>query len=411
MKRLHFLYALLLPLRIVTFGAWPEFTAADGIFVLLLFASFCLWKKSYKIDSPKLIDWVILAYLACTIITQLYTPIIQKYSGILRQAYLLITFLFFRFAKFNHDEKQTCLCGFILGSLISCLAGIMGVLISIVSNIKTPWAYTLENYPYMVGFSRALGLSYTPNLLFNFLALSLIVLSWPKFADKTPCIYQKKVARWIFWVGCLLTLSRSILALIAALWVGRMYMMNSRWKHFKAISILFVFGFIAFISANFVVVSSNANVRADIVTADKIISTFSIPFVGNLRVSPTVYLSLKLAATKMFLHSKIMGIGDGNFRRYLEMKRSELRYPVKFNSYNPHCTYTAITGENGIVGIICFSLFSILMAHKAWNQCKLNPSYYITLVFLVYLTIEGINVDQLHFRHYYMLLGLFLRNV
>lgn len=94
------------------------------------------------------------------------------------------------------------------------------------------------------------------------------------------------------------------------------------------------------------------------------------------------------------------GVGPGEVTRYLGMSPGR----------DPHNTYVRIWAENGPVALALFSVFLLLLAAHALQEClggrRLHPGFVCAFVLLAGALVNASVVDTLHWRHFWIILAV-----
>jgi O-antigen ligase len=391
-------------------------TLADMVFVgvLVAYLSFNKWSDfSRDLSIP---DFAFVALLLWSAVSIILSPVVTDFNGIVRESFLILLFLFFRLWALEDREIIYLLNGYILGCVATVSAGLLGVVLLAFFDIVNPWAYELEGYPHLNGWARAQGLSLHPNMFANFLVVGLMLSFLRVYSDRLNSLVLWAI-RLLLIFGCMLALSRSALAIFFSLLMALCMFVPSVILRRWALALVFIVGFLfVFASANFAIQVSQIDRSIEGLMVDSMVghgaSIFSHSLGGNLRVDfyRSVYFELKITALELFYRFPLYGIGDGNFYGYLTENQYRLAYPIFFPPYNPHSTYFGLLSETGIVGFFIFVAFviSIIVFFLRDNRTSMiyERLFWIAIIYLFY---EGLNTDQLNFRHYIVLLAIYLR--
>lgn len=133
---------------------------------------------------------------------------------------------------------------------------------------------------------------------------------------------------------------------------------------------------------------------------------------GNIGWVWTSYAVNKWTAFSAFLAHPFFGIGPGRYNQYVEGLKAKGSYPAYFPNYDPHSTYFGMLAETGIFGLFLFlvvlgSLYQLWRRMKVETDLEKGIQLGLAVVFFFFL-LEGINTDNLHFRHYWVGVGVLL---
>jgi hypothetical protein len=94
------------------------------------------------------------------------------------------------------------------------------------------------------------------------------------------------------------------------------------------------------------------------------------------------------------------GVGPGEVASYLGMSPG----------MDPHNTYVRIWAENGPVALALFSLFLLLLAAHALQECmggrRLHPGFVCAFALLAGALVNASVVDTLHWRHFWVIVAV-----
>ena len=407
---MFFAYGLSLPLRGLYVFQPSAVILSDVVFLLLLWSWVGLRRWETSPTPFRLPECAFLSLSVWPLLAPVFCSASFSINSVARDIYLLAIFLFFRFASIDVNEKNAFIHGFLAGSVLTSLAGIFGVLLLSTLNINNPWAYALADYPYFDGFARAVGLSLGPNMLANYLAIALL-LTTTKNHHVNFSRRETFLIRSVLLIGCIATLSRSLFALLAAVAIPTIMFKRPKEQrlYFFLISVLTAV-IAVYVSANLVLKTNNLSQLEQIVPSNaQPLASFTIWTNLNLEVFTTVYYQLKKTAVAIFLNNFICGIGSGDFLTYLTINSISLNYPENFNFYNPHSTISGLLAERGIVGFAFCLVFVISLVRQANSSGKTTSELTFLWSVFIFLLLESINTDQLHFRHYFVFLAIYFQ--
>lgn len=300
----------------------------------------------------------------------------------------------------------------ILGSLAASLGVVGWILACLGEPTRLAWPRTIY-YPYLGYVGRAQGLNGHPNMLMSLLAFcSIFLFTTILSSDKEGSTSKMKLALGIILLAIGLTFSKAILLLgIVLLWT---------WMKMKQIgsvirlmlNLTIALGLLAYIFATHILVIQPKQV--DWSALQSRAYTLNDTFYQNADFGLvwTNYAVNKKTAFQAFLDKPIRGIGPGKYSQYVNSLKSKGNYPVYFPDYDPHCNLLGFSAEGGVLAFML--LLGLMVAlYREWSATNAyNPqdkAFKIAFAALFWFFIlEGINTDNLHFRHYWVGVGLFL---
>ncbi len=258
---------------------------------------------------------------------------------------------------------------------------------------------------------RVEAFTMSPNMLFYLLFWCFLTLWYLTHVNRRVLILVGLV------IGMVLTFSKSIVwAAGICLWIW----FNESKRMSKLIFYLGWIGILlgAILISHFVATPEGSWENANAEGAKLYIGEKSIAEFDGWEIRPSSYVYLKKAAWKIFLENPILGKGLGSFGVELKKKQEEGVYPEQFPVYDPHSTYLGLMAETGIIGASGLILFIILSFKQQLTQKKLNAQaaeqsmhyleglYKANIIFLLFLLLEAISTDVLHFRQLWISLGI-----
>lgn len=331
--------------------------------------------------------------------------------------YLIIVYFLIRIIRLR-DFVEKALSVFIYSALIAGIIGISGWVLFTFFKIETTLVYT-RLYPYFGEIAQVRAFSGKPNMLASILVPGIIF--------QTSFILRKQNKRNIFdliilfllLLAMLLTVSKSIVPLIAGiLFVGYFYFKPSisnkkkslyKWALLTSIVLLTL---VYTAGTHFYISDAKSHKLDDMneLSYIQITPTATFQFLEKqIGIYPTSYYLLKEAAIKSVVQTKGMGLGAGNFNRYIGNIKKEGRYPINFPDYDPHSTYSGTLAENGVSGFIILLLFFGFIWHMSVCNIKSASSSIAPIALsgsLVAIAIIAIASDVMNYRHFWWVFGL-----
>lgn len=388
---LIYFYILLLPIAIV------EPSPSDFIFIAIIILAFKLRIMNIrKLRGNKLVFKGILGFIALNVISILRAGNIFssiKYTTI--TVYLLmlaiVIFLYEPKKVFNRDlglqgegyetndsKYMLIFNAYVIGSTVSAVLGIIGYF-----GIMSEW---LTYDPY-----RTQGLFKDPNVFGPFLVPALVIL--------IDDIKKKKVIRSKTYVhilllltnalGILLSFSRSAWA-CALLAVATYFILNI--KKENLIKAVYTCVGLALFMGLLWLILPDGNFKDFI--AER----------ANLQLYDSERFSVQRVGLELG-YDKIIGYGPGQYENVVEKR-------IGFQ-HSAHSLYVRTILESGSLSLILFLIAIgkiIISLIEAERHCKtrLIVNYSVLASIMVSLMVNGIVIDTIHWRHFWLFIGISL---
>ena len=260
-----------------------------------------------------------------------------------------------------------------------------------------------EDYPYFGNVYRVQGMTHTPAMLVSLLSFT-IILSFTEGVKKRE--RWVNIAVFFMLIVAVLTLARSA---TFAFWGVFLLFIFKKWRFSKKIflSTALVVTLFMTIGTHFIFISKNSsalsNLYNSIFTSNKILYQQ-----GEYLVLETCYLSMKRSAIAIWQTHPIIGVGTGNFVEHNTYMQKIGVYPTKLPVYEAHSTYLGTLAENGIFAALAVIFLFWLLARQIICFGNVQNDLFATalLLCLTSVFIEGIALDTMNFRHYWLLFAL-----
>ncbi|MDI2586533.1 O-antigen ligase family protein [Psychrobacillus sp. NEAU-3TGS] len=265
---------------------------------------------------------------------------------------------------------QFILHGYLISACISAIIGILA------------YFYILPSSDFFLMYGRAKALFKDPNVFGPFLVIpALFSISMAELKDR-------KLNKKVFYYLTFLLLSAGIIISFS----------RAAWGNF-AISLLI---YLCLFKINHFRNRIHTIIFLILIGIPGILYFIQTPMVEDLLVTRLSYqgydndrFDTQLAAFESGL-SNPFGIGPGQSENTFQ--------------YSPHSLYARVFTENGVVGLISFSLLLIVSIFKAfarfWNAKVYGTLYLVIFASLTGLAFNSLFVDTLHWRHLWLLLAL-----
>jgi hypothetical protein len=387
-----------------------KFQPAEVIF-LFLAGAWLYQVLKRKLVPPRLdgLDISLMIFVILEIISAAYHNDTSMWLEVIASLYLLAVYFilktYFIHQPYSHQEIH----------LVIMIAGGMAAILGITGwvlaqfHIHTDLAWPVNSdYPYFRHVGRATGLMTGPNMLHNFLSVCFLWLASLWMSSETKKIPQP----WLWLMiaaGIILCFSKNtILLIIACIFLWNLYHKTDHWSRLISKAIAFILLVIYMLGTHFVVVN-----RSSTLWKDRLDHSYFIDDViwssGDYVIVPTSYSLLRTTAVQAGLQNPVFGIGPGAHFRYVAALKKEGKFPAHFENYDPHSVYLgafATMGFAGLIAIIWITVYlwkKLVIAHAVVENRPLVPFLQATMLFMF---LDGINMDILHFRHLWIILAL-----
>jgi O-Antigen ligase len=423
------LFAALL-LAYVLSLAFQDFMRLPGVFrkvqlpeilFLLLAVSFPFnYLRQYRFDkSDSLLMGVLGVYWLANAIS---STISGKFSAIAESCgrlYLIVLFgmVTLYFAQLPKEElkRKTIKASILLGSLLALTS--IGGLIAQLCGVPNMLVGLTDDYPYFGTIYRLQGFTHTPAMLVSLLSFTGIIAYYADLESKMP-------KNGFYTEGSLNFQKWTIHALSLMIIVSVLTFSRSNSFLFWGLALVFVIKKWGF-SRNFfigttVLLALFMTVGTHIIfiskTSPALTAIYASPFTsnrilaeqGNYMALETSYLAIKRATIDVWQMNPMFGIGTGNFVNGLKTLQETGIYPQKLPIYEAHSTYLGTLAENGIFAAAAVVLlFGLLWSRiNRFEHIKTDNFAAALLICMTTVIIEGIALDIMNFRHYWLLFAL-----
>lgn len=400
-------------LRILKFDYLPdEIQLPEFVFLTLIALLFFRHFRSFVYDLLKgrLIDLILIGLLFLYLISGnfgFHPYTIKETIGI---AYLILAFWTIRWILlFQVEHIPTFMSqSFNYCGLIAAIPAILGWLLAS-CGLESAWVRTSEiYYPYLGFIPRGQGFTQTPGMLVSILGICLII--------NVFTIENRSRSRKTYWLkttiiilGVATTLAKSTLLIVATILfylamtapfrIDSIFKRRtSLWGSYLSISILCL---VHFLGTHFLFVSKKTDLRS----LEAYLSQPAILGFESVDIYPSIYWELKKYSLSLGIQEGWTGIGAGRFVEFLGASKSAGHFPQNLPIADPHCTYFGLIAELGWSGFILL-LFTLSIAVIWLKKLTSMDKFGVCLAsIMVLMFLEGMAVDSLFFRHYWVVLA------
>lgn len=377
---------------------------------------FLVWLVAIRNHIPRLLKPGVLeaglaVYILVMMLSVSFSNSNSSWLEILGIVYLVTVFIIYKSSlQLLPGSNFFVTLSICLSGIIASVSGITGWILSQLGFATILSMPADIQYPYLGPVARATGFMNSPNMLFNFLSVCLLILisQWKQNDQLRKTIH---VAVTVISVGIILTFSKSILLLV----IGILFLLSRQNIFITKISRLSVSAFCVLLFITWLL-GTHFLIRKptslDLTTGAEKAYTVATPVahLGNYDVYLTNYTINKQAAIYAGIQNPILGVGPGNFNSFIASLKNEGRYPPYFINFDPHSTYVGAFAETGFLGLaalllVWYLIFRTMTSSKAESDNDHRIIIGLAACFL-FMAMEAISMDVMNFRHLWVLMGI-----
>lgn len=279
--------------------------------------------------------------------------------------------------------------------------GILGWILSILG-VHNETTQIYLDYPYFGDTHRLKAFTTTPSMFISIITICIA------FSLCNYMFYQKTKFQLLscvfFTIAAFLTFTKSFLFIIAA-WII-LYLFKYCKKRAAIMLTFLCFLILQSVLTHFLFIP-NKDIYSDKFQSSPYTSNDIIYQGQDMTVIGSGYYTFKKTAWKLFNEYPSTGVGPGNYNLQVAKLKEEGFYPANLANYDPHSTYLGALAETGLIGFISLMMLGLFIAGLFLKmEIKMNPfSFSIFLIFSIQLA-EGISMDTMNFRHYWVLAAI-----
>ncbi|MEO8886594.1 MAG: O-antigen ligase family protein [Mucilaginibacter sp.] len=378
--------------------------------IFLLTIPFIPYKKliDHHLKRNRTFILIVLVYLTLDMLSSVLSHQLSAILESMGRFYLfgLFAILNYWFSNFSKNDLLIKLTKI----FIICTVGI--VVFAIIGYIMafkrgwSPYIFNATDYPYFGSLYRLKGPTIYPSMLISNLIFLLLFITGV-WKDSL----MRKTLSTVFvllWICVILTFSKSILLLIAAMLVF-IFKYKGRLSKTSLISIIALLAIPMIFLTHVIVLKKGSNEIENLKSTA--FSTNRIVYeTDNYVLIEASYLATKRADIAIARDNLFFGVGTGNFNDRLWQYKERLGIPPRLGHFDPHSTYLGAFAENGLfAGIILLVVLGFVFNEFIKRKDLLTDNFLLAL-FLIYLffLIDGISTDILNFRHLWLFFALAL---
>lgn len=384
---------------------------AEFVFLVL----FILWIVYFRANIIRLIsfnklEFAFVLYLGIEIVSAFNANTLFSWLEVVATAYLITVYYVSKIILLEIKISLTELTLVItITGVIAALFGIIGWVLA-QFQIETTLAGPLsENYPYFGHISRAEGMLNSPNMLHNLLGLCFLV-AFNSFLQSKKKNFFEHLSIAILIIGIVVCFSKTTLLLLIAV----IYLLIQHYRYSRPVRQLLITGCVVvfgvlMIGTHYMVLNKSSSLWEK-----RYRQTFFDPNPvwdsERFVIVPTSYAVLRKSAIQAGLENPIFGYGPGSHKFYVKELKKKDQYPKHIINYDPHSLFLGPFAELGVPGFLAVIWIFICiwqMLIKSVRHRNINSYFNHSLVAaLLFMTLDGINMDILHFRHLWILFAI-----
>jgi hypothetical protein len=398
-------YAVLVPFVKVAF--LPYFDAkiqpTELVFLAILPAALLTYGRLLWPDDTWL-RWAIIAYLAANLASGLWSGDLSAMLEAAGRVYLMLLALILAACvrKTGPDLTRKLLDAFLYGTAVLAVISYIGWIAAMLG-YHNSLIQVYGNYPYLGTVVRARGFTGGAGMLIIVLLLPTLY-AWRSWRDGQKSIY---------WVLLLLplaviTFSKEILLLGLGLLLVEPLVLRyanglRKWM-ILAGALAFWFG------THFIIQTRQPVAESDL--AGTFYTSGELVWVGeDYQLLESSYSALKRAGVSVASKYPWLGVGPGQFGRFLPAEKTAGVYPEHLPLYDPHSTWLGAFSETGFFGFSSLLLLCLVF-YRRFKHLEINTEtegmISSMMVFLLLMLILSVSKDVANVRFLWLAIGILL---
>jgi len=416
MKWFRILLALYtLSIGLIHFWKLPLFNRRIQLPEIIFITLFSIWiflVAVKKLSFPRWgkLEFALLLCLLAQIISAAWHNSVTTWLEVAGFIYIMFIFRVFKDGFSLSSVTWTMISKVLIGAgVIHAALGLSGWVLAYF-DIHTGMALEKEiTFPYFNNFPRATAFMISPNLLHNLLAICLLLFPF-SFSQITLSRPQKIIIYALVIVGIMVCISKNSILLIMALmylWMSQHSL--SKFRQSMMIISIFILFLVYTVGTHFIVLPKESVPWAHR-NEQPFFDTKPAYESNQFVVVPTCYWVLKKTSLAAFIESPLTGVGPGLHNDFIKKLKKENQYPLNLNNYDPHSTFLGALAETGIIGFLAlmylvYHIWKILFRNNT-RDVETSPRQASFQACFLFMALDAINMDILHFRHLWILAAL-----
>jgi hypothetical protein len=402
-------YISLIGIQIIILPQWldSKIQLSDLWFLFMLSYTAYRWQifkpVFLELCSLRVFQYFIIVstlYLFSNSLSVYLNPSNSGWSECLGKFYLITMTIIVLLMIYSQPLQMLINC-FIICGLILSLTGTIGWISSILGfqNITTQ---IYLDYPYFGDTHRLNAFTTTPSMYVSLISICILFLIY-----YYRYIHQSWIALtmlFLFCLSALLTFAKSCLILLAGIILLTVCKPQKNWRPQVIFFLLFVF--LHVISTHFLLIKTKDVYKESLINSP--FTSNEIVWSGkNYSIVGSGYYSFKKAAWFIFKGQALFGVGPGNYNQQVGLLKDSGNYPLNLPNYDPHSSYLGALAETGLVGFIVLCMLGFSIVHVIMKlPYRSDPFSYTLLILFAMIITEGISMDTLNFRHYWIVVAI-----
>lgn len=388
---------------------------ADLWFLVILLHLTYSWKVYYPLFIKLISNKVIRIYgiLLITFLSIIFISCLVNYSaaGLLDcvgKLYLVIlNVVFLACFEFHNlsNPKVVIVRSFIHLGVIVTVIGLIGWILSIFG-IENSTTEIYKEYPYFGDTYRLRAYSPTASYYISIVTISIACALYEFMFQSKRILYGYQA----FAMSCVAVLcfTKSFLFILLVWIFFYQFKKNISFKYMLFLGALFLSVHVA--STHFLLIPKTQLNKSQLLNGP--FASGELLYTSNkILIAASSYYQLKKTGWQIFTSNPWWGIGTGNFNQEIAKLKTQGNYPDQLANYDPHSTIIGSLAETGLFGITILIVLGIFYLYcLGLIHIKKDPFTFLLGVLVLIIYAEGISMDVLNFRHYWIVFALVLWN-
>ena len=388
---------------------------SDLWFLVILFQLAYSWKTFHlvftKLSSFKFIRFygiLLIAFLSINFISCLVNFSTGGLLDCIGKLYLVsmhVVFIACCVVLNSSNPQGRIFRAFIHLAVIISVIGLIGWILSIcgIENLTTE---IYKGYPYFGDAHRIRAFSPTASFYISIVSIGIASALYEFIFLSKRNVYG--FLALLMSLVAVLCFTKSFLFIILIWILFFLFKIQATFKYMLFITVVFLAAHLA--ATHFLFISKNQFNNLSLLNGP--FASGEILYKSNeFAIAASSYYQLKKTSWKIFATNPWWGIGPGNFNHEIANLKMQGNYPVQLSNYDPHSTILGALAETGLFGFLILIVMVIFYLNcLSWYQIKKNPITFLLLVLVLIIGAEGLSMDVLNFRHYWIVLSLVIWN-
>ena len=386
---IYLILLFFLPKTISSIGPIPIRLVATFLICLIFMYDIYRKKVEVKRSQNKIITLTFILFILSTIPSLFVTKaLITSIYTILKFVFIYLMFYLLSKIKFTKEEYKILIINLIVSLFILCIYGIFEYIFEI--NLFT------AGVEFYKGAKGRITTTFFNTIYYGiFINLTFPIIFY------FMCKYRKNKLSWILTLLCLLlyinlllTFTRSAIIIFSLVLILLIILLYKIAMNKKTLSLVVTIIAVTFLIPGGKPFISKSFDDVQIMTSNIQNILGFLPSVSEDKESDFVDPSLQhreefaKIAKKIANDNKFTGVGFGAYIDYMDSEDFEKKYPdYKLSHTHPHSTFVLLNAECGIIALIIFTIFIVLLFINGFsvfinNFKKKNTQYELSIILL-----------------------------